>query len=376
MVTAQHAGHYAMTVPDPRRYGTHEAHGPLGRLVSLSANGNAAARGDLLGWLKDRLAQKDDATILGALSRVVSHAQYTTLWELLCAAAEHVGEEDESGGVALRLFAIPLVLVTAARARIKVPGTLSDVATLHGLFERHGAMGATRNFGLGNALCASDTLDGLEPSSVYAWRHNWSQEHRAFPPDAIDVHPGREQVHLRFFLGAGISPRDAPSFLETASNIGAWGVPVARELARQLAQPGLELLALPRPPLSLLRAPQSGRVAALETAFNLFVSNTVRNFRASVGDPSVVISAHTLQDGGAELRVSLSSTLDETLLEGFRWPLHPLDDIDWITETVMTLLRECRVHDIRQIEEVLCERLPSGKLFMRADDDVRAMARH
>ena len=364
-----------MAIPDPRRYGTGEPHAPLGTLIHRVTTGDAAARGELLGWVKDRLAQVDDAAVFGALAGAASQVEYERLWELVCIAVEDAGE-DQPGDVALRLFAIPLVLVTAARAGATIPGTLSDVAALHALFERRGAFGTARNIGLGNALCASDTLERLSPSTVYAWCQNWSQQRRDFPADALDVHPGREQVHLRFLMGAGVAPREAPSFRETASNIVAWGMPVARELVRQLAQPGLELLPLPRAPVALLRAPQAGRVAALDAAFNLFVSNTVRNFRASVGDPSVVISAHALQDGGAEVRVSLSAAFDDTLLEGFRWPLHPLDDIRSIEENMTSLLRECRVHDIVHIERVLSDRLPSGKLFLRKEDELCAAVRH
>ena len=128
---------------------------------------------------------------------------------------------------------------------------------------------------------------------------------------------------------------------------------------------GLDLLAMPRAPASLLKAAHAGRSAQLETAFNLFASNALRNFRSSVGDPAVVISAHQLDSGAGEVRVSLSSCLDDTVLEGFRWPLHPLDDLDRVERVVCELLQECRVSDFNIPEAVLPERLESGSLFVR-----------
>jgi hypothetical protein len=195
-------------------------------------------------------------------------------------------------------------------------------------------------------------------------------------PQDIAIRAGHEQVHLRFLVGAGITPQDAPSFLETAANIGAWGLPLTGALVRQLAQPALDLLALPRPPVSLLRAAYSGRCAELEAAFNLYASNAVRSFRSTVGDPAAAISAHRLETGGAEVRVSLSSPFDDTLLEGFRWPLHPLDDLDHIVSAAVELLGDCRVRDVRVPHVVLPEHLRSGRLFLRMNDIEQFAAKH
>ena len=71
------------------------------------------------------------------------------------------------------------------------------------------------------------------------------------------VRPG-EEAHLRFLLGAAIAPVAAPTVVETAAQIGAWGVHLARALGAQLAVAGVELLALPRPPLGVLRAAMRG----------------------------------------------------------------------------------------------------------------------
>jgi hypothetical protein len=268
-------------------------------------------------------------------------------------------------------------MVTATRSAAVVSGALPDIDEIRALLERHGAVGATRNFGLGNALCSAEALERWKPSDVYRWSADWSASAaREMVPQAIAAGPGREQVHLRFLVGAGITPQDAPSFLETAANIGAWGLPLTRVLVRQLAQPALDLLAMPRAPVSLLRAAHAGRCSELEVAFNLFVSNAVRDFRSTVGDPMVAVSAHRLEKGGTEVRVSLSSPFDDTLLEGFRWPLHPLDDLARIVGTVAELLRDCRVSDMNIVAAVLPERLESDRLFLRADEAVRFAAKH
>ena len=360
-------------LPDPRRYGAFAPNDRLGRLIARNAGGDADARRELLGWLGERLQQGRDAQISEALERIPDHDAYTKFWNLVCLAADH-GDIEEDAAVAVRLFAVPLILVAAARAAAVVSGTLGDIEAIRALFERHAAVGTTRNFGLSNALCSADALDRLTPGRVYRWSRDWSRVAHDFPPEAIEVQPGREQVYLRFLVGGGVTARDAPSFLETASHIGAWGMAVTRELMSQLSQPALDLLAMPRAPVTLLRAPHAGRCAQLEAAFDLFVSSTVRQFRSTVGDPAVAISAHRHENGGAEIRVSMSSSIDATLLDGFRWPLHPLDDIDAIVATTTSLLRDCRIQDLRLVDRLLPERLASGRLFMRVEDDIPAAA--
>lgn len=365
-------------LPDPRRYGQFEHDDPIGVLIDRYAHGDGAARGALLDWLKDCLAGERDEDLFHVMQRIPGEAAYRGFRDLLCLAAEVSDPDGDSASVAVRLFAIPVVLIAGARAAGVIPGVLEDIEALRALLERHGALGATRNFGLSNALCSAEALEGLKPSRVYHWSRHWSQQTaRELPPAEVRVLPGRERVHLRFLPGAAVASGGATSLLDTASQIGLWGLPLTRELVQQLAQPALELIAIPRPPVALLRAAHAGRCAELEVAFNLFVSNTVRYFRASVGDPAVVISAHRLEHGGAELRVSMSCLLDDTLLEGFRWPLHPLDDFFAIKGSIMAMLHDCRLHDVRIVEEVQPDRLVSGGPFLRAIDRVLpAAARH
>ena len=248
-----------------------------------------------------------------------------------------------------RVFALPLVIITGSRRPASLPGVVPDIAAVTALFEQHGALGPTRNFGLGNALCSLATIDAIKPGEIYAWTRDIGGARRALAPAAIAIEEPGEQVHLRFLVGAGIAPASEPSFVETASNIGTWGMPLTRALAAQLGQAGVEVLPLARPPCDLMRAGHAGRFAQLDAAFNLFVSNAVRRFRGATGDPVAVISAHD----DADIRVSLSSPFDDTLLEGFRWPLHPLDDIGRITDSITELLAACRVGNVRCAEKVL-----------------------
>jgi hypothetical protein len=250
---------------------------------------------------------------------------------------------------------------------------LPDISEIHALLEQHGALGATRNFGMSAALCPLEVLERFNPSSVFRWNHAYAG---AVPKDIsglpIAVAAGSEQAHLRFLVGAGITPAHLPSFPETAGNIGNWGVAFSRTVARQLAQSGLELLPLARPPAGLLRAAHSGRHAVIETAFHLFASHALRSCRMTAGEPVVVLSAHR-ESGDAEVRVSVSSVLDDALLEGFCWPLHPADDLEVIIAAVAGLMEASRVKDLRVVPEVVsgkyaldAPRFLSARVFDRA----------
>jgi hypothetical protein len=138
-----------------------------------------------------------------------------------------------------------------------------------------------------------------------------------------------------------------------------WGTPVLRVMLKQLATPDAQVLPMPRPPLGLYTAAQSGRRAALETAFNLFMSNAVRRFRLTLGDPAVTLSSHE----GGELRVTLWTSLDDSMVEGFRWPLHPADDFEDIERTMTSLILECRLGEADIRSGILPDRTPTGAVL-------------
>lgn len=310
--------------------------------------------------LRDALQAGDDSAIRAALG-----AQPPTfarrVMRALTAAFDDVGE-----GIGLRFFAIPLVIVAGARKPCSVQGALPEVHVLRGLLEQHGAVGVTRNFGLGNALVSAEALDALSPSALWRSAADPSQNAPldALKPEPIAVSGSREQVHLRFITGAGLTPMHLPSFLESASNIGTWGMAMTRELARQLAHPGLEILPMPRPPQPLLTAACAGRRAQLEAALSLFLGNALRKFRMAVGDPAAVLSAHKFNNGAGELRLSLSTPLDDSLFEGFSWPLQPQDEASEVSQLMQDALNECRVPSVTVLQQVLPDRLPGGSVFV------------
>ena len=182
---------------------------------------------------------------------------------------------------------------------------------------------------------------------------------REVAPAPIAVLRGVEEVHLRFLLGAAVAPAHAPGVVETGANIGVWGTPALNAMGAQLATPGVQVLAMPRPPAGLYTAASLGRRAAIEAAFNLFMSNTLRRFRLSVGDASVTLSSHE----GGEVRVKLWTPFDDAMTEGFRWPLHPADDLDEIARTIFDMVAECRLPEPHVVPTVLPDRGPTGAVL-------------
>lgn len=335
-----------MSLPDPRRYGN----GAQSELAQLAERGGAP----LATAVSHVLARNDDAKIAAAYAAVTSRAAYRNLWE---ATAVAVDAAPADAAVVARVFAMPWLLVCGARAGATLPVVLSDVSALAKVLEESGALGANRNLGFANALTDLETLEHIAPSTLRAWSAGAGL--RDFPPAPVVLTTGDETVHLRFLLGAAVAPPHAAGIADTATNVVAWGMKATAALSPQLAVPGIDVLPMPRPPMSVMRAAYAGRRAGLEAAFNLFVSNTLRRFRLKVGDPAVVLSAH---DGG-ELRVTLSSTLDEGMTEGYRWPLHPLDDVGEIAAVMEEFLRDCRVPDVTVFPDVLPDATDTGALL-------------
>ena len=266
---------------------------------------------------------------------------------------------EDSGGVLTRVFAIPVVFVAGGRPGVGVPGLVPDVAAISALLRQHGALGQTENFELAATLVTADALEALRPSVLYRWTRSIGEPEastRAFEGVDIVVDAVEEQAHLRFLVGAGIASAQGLSFVESASRIGAWGMPVTRALAAQLGQDGLSLLPLPRPPKSLAVAAPAGRFALEETRLHLFVSSVLRKLRASVGEPVAVLSVHA----GGEVRIGLSSPFDATVLHGFRWHLGAFDDLGEVAHSILSLLRDCRILDVRVVPGLQPDRDAAG----------------
>ncbi|MBL8541918.1 MAG: hypothetical protein JNK68_16365 [Betaproteobacteria bacterium] len=326
--------------PDPRSYGG-ATDDPL---VALAA-AERGARSGLTARLRELSRAGDDKAIAAAFAAAPSQKVRLDLLEALKAAIDDPGPE-EGDALLARVFALPLVFVVGGVPGAVLPGRVPDADVISGLLRANGALGQTENFGLSPALVTAEALDGVAPSVLFRWARSIGDanvEGRGLPGSEILVAGVDEQAHLRFLLGAGVAPAQAPSVVESASRIGAWGMPVTRALAHQLGQEGLSLLPLPRPPKSLLTAIPAGRFALEETRLNLFLSRVLRQLRASVGEPVAVLSVHA----GGEIRLGLSSVFDASVLHGFRWRLGVFDDLDEVAATILSLLRDCRILDVR-----------------------------
>ena len=79
-----------------------------------------------------------------------------------------------------------------------------------------------------------------------------------------------------------------------------------------------------------------------------------------------MISAHRCPDvpSGGEIRLSLSSAFDPRQAEGFRCPLFPSDSVDELVATLLELLRDCRVGDVRVLAGVHADRDPGTGLTL------------
>ncbi len=363
-------------LPEPRRFGGASVTDELALAAAETARAapleRPRRRAELSRSVARLLEQDREPRLLEALRQAPDAAAYRALTGALAEAIDAASGED---GIVARAFALPVVLVASAATEVTVAAVLPDMRPMQALFEHTGALGPTRNFGLSNALCALEALEALSPRSLM--RLARSLEPHALgsllPPAPITVQPGHEQTHLRFLLGVALTPAQSPGFTEVAAHIGPWGNACAKLLQEQLAAPGLQLAALPRPPRNLIDAPHAGRFSQLEIALNLFASNAVRRFRLAVGDPVATVSAHE----GGEIRVTLGSAFADDVLEGFRWPLHPADDLAAVERLILDLLADMRVTDVRVVGRLLPSQRDNGALLHpRIDEWERLAAAH
>ena len=339
------------TLPDPRAYTPFSSNPLVGAAQHVAKAGSALQQEKsaemLLRLLRDALEAGNDARIEQALAEATSPSVRETLTRALVTALEPADE----AALALRVFAIPLLIVTGGRGLAVVPGVVPDVGELQRLFEMHGALGQSKNFGLGNALTTAERLTAVKPGMLFRLTREQAWDGFRAPdlaPQDIEVDTGDERVHLRFLLGAALAAATAPGISETAANIGAWGLPFTQALARQLGQEGLSLLPIPRPATNLQRAVESGRFALREMEFQLFLSNALRRFRARVGDPDATVASYS--DGS--VRITLGSPFDASLACEYRWPLYPEDDLGAVGGSILGLLAQCRLETVQVAETV------------------------
>lgn len=359
---------------DPRRYPpAAAAPAPLARLYALTEDrlgaptGDAADRIDAqLGAALDAMLAGDGVALAQLFHRVPSAAVHRHLWRLL---AERERAVVADAALRMTLFAIPLVIVTAAdgkpAAPVTLPGVVDDIAGKVAILREHRALAGNENFALGNALVAADAL-ALEhlpallalralPSAVMPPPH--------LAPAPITVSSATESVHLRFLVGTALAAPTADPLRD--ATVGKWGIPFAAAMARDIGAPGVSVLALPRAPQGLVSALWQGRAAQREVGAQLFASNAIRRLRAGVGEPQAVLSVHGPFDGGGgEVRLSLSSPFDPREAEGFRCPLLPQDRVDDVVKMLTDLLRDCRVDSIREMPGLHADRDPGTGLTL------------
>jgi len=320
---------------------------------------------ELRSLLAARLAA-DGPELAAILAGAPSVAVTRHLWRALDAGWREAAA-PAGAGLAVTVFALPLVIVTgleSAEGDGLLPGVLADPAGIAAILADSGALAGNRTFALANALVAADALDIARLPEFFAWQRlpdalapGAAPPVRALAPAPCAFHAAREAVYLRFLVGTAIAKPGADLLADTA--VGKWGVPFCRELGRQLGAGRVPVLALARAPQRLLPAVAQGRAAQREVSAQIFASNAIRKFRASVGEPAAVVSAHRAPDapGGGELRLSLSSPFEPRGAEGFRCPLYPLDRVGDVASMLVDLLRDCRVTDIRVLAGVHADRV-------------------
>lgn len=314
-------------------------------LSDVGTSGDTArVRALVASTVRKRLTQGDSASVTSAL-RAVRPGRIAQ--EFITALDDAINGSDESGEFWLiaRVFLMPLLFVTAGNAPASVSGIVPDAGDLQRLLKESGALGPIENFGLGSALGSHVSASNVDPERLYQSSRALSEGNAALDllhPEDIEVTSAGEQVHLRYLTGAAVSASNAPTFLETAGTVGRWGMRVSQALTRQLAEPGLQLLVLPRAPMRWYAALTEGGFALEELRFNLFLSTALRELRASTGEPEVMISAPP----GDLIHIEIASQFDDMQRYSHAWHLARTDTVERVEESIVGLLRDCRAERV------------------------------
>ncbi|MFN0317490.1 MAG: hypothetical protein ACKVQA_20900, partial [Burkholderiales bacterium] len=270
--------------PDPRRF---------------SLSGTQSLPETLRPFVDAGLSQSNRGACLAAIERLLDRRADEEVRSLLAwrgtpalarAFRECVQEAiDGPVDAALRtqIFAIPVVVVAGVQAPAEVAMVLRDVDAVQEIFRATGCLGPSAHFAVHPGLCTAQVLEALSPSDLYMRSRLRNEVHLPMdlPVAPLSIPVPGQSVHLRFLAGTTVVARGAPSFCETAGETGRWGAAFTQEIAGQLRQPGITLLPLARAPQGLYRALTSGRFCREEMAFQLAVSDSLREFRSKVGDP-------------------------------------------------------------------------------------------
>jgi hypothetical protein len=355
------------SLPDPRPASSLPADHPLASVVAMLCDP---------AWAGDRvrghagaaravarlLLRGEDEAVTSALAGVPPGAPSRALAAAVDAAINGVVGEDIDAPLLARVFLLPVLLVTAGRAPVTVRGVVPEMAAITRLMKNAGALGPVESFGLSNALADLQAAADIAPGRLFRTVRSLGEAAGAdlLPPGDLQVDSAEECVHLRFLAGASVTPAAMPTFLETAGQVGRWGMAVSQELARQLGEEGLSLLALPRAPRPWYAALAEGAFHAGELRFNLFASAAIRRLRGEHGEPWAEVSAR--EDGS--VRVDLFSPLEPEARHAHAWPLARTDDVATVEASIRDLLADCRIATVDVRPEVLpAEPLPAPGAF-------------
>ena len=377
-----------MSEDDPRTFPeAAEATAESARLHALAAASQAALSREsetldreIVDTLATLLSPGEGERLATVFATAPSVAIHRHLWRLLVQCERGMAAD---GALRVTVFALPLVIVAGiedhGRSRETLAGVLENSDTLADILREHGALAGNRSFALARSLVAAHAIDLARLPDLLAWQAlpDVPTFARIVEPAPIELSAGPATVHLRFLLGGALGAPGAELLRDT--EVGKWGIPFTQALGRAIAIPGVSVLALPRAPQSLLQAVRSGRAAQREVGAHIFASNAIRKLRASVGEPTAVISAHRVAGapGEGELRLSLSSLFDPREAEGFRCPLFPLDRVGDVVAMLVDLMGECRVADVRIVPGVHGDRHPAtGLPLLFKGDDVPSAVTH
>ncbi|MEO5699698.1 MAG: hypothetical protein ABIS17_11740 [Casimicrobiaceae bacterium] len=373
-------------VPDPRVFPSPSAATPAAQWYALAAAtlssqtpGAADAEEAALRAAMATALRNSPVGVAEAIDQAPSPSIGRQIWRTVAFLWDQDAPAPDQGELRVTAFALPLVIVagrTAGDDIVQLPGVLSGSAParIAAILRDGNALGGNESLAVSPVLVSAAAV-GIEqfaawralrglPSGIAA-----QDAHPLFHPAPLPVSAGPESVHLRFLVGTALAAvgRD----LLAGSRVGRWGAALTAALVEELAAPGTSVLALPRVPGHPLPAAQDGAAAQREVGAQLFATHAIRKLRASVGEPTAVISSHRAADarGGGELRLSLSSPFAPRDAEGFRCPLLTTEPVSTPLRMLTELLRDCRVTDVRLLASVHADRVPGTgmPLFFKAD---------
>jgi hypothetical protein len=322
--------------------------------ATTAASEADALRAELCAAMSQQLCGGDGAALATLFAGAPSVDVARALWRALDAAWRDVTSGQD--GIAITLFAIPIVVIAASSETSEgtLPGVLADTTRLDALSREHGALRGNASAALANALVTPDSIDVASLPRLLTWHRIDGRDDalRTLAPAPLAYVAGRESVHARLAVGSAVA---APGVdLLDRSPAPTWAMAFTRELNSQLATRQASVLALPASPARPLQAAREAKLKQRDVAAQVFASNALRRLRGRSGEPAAVLSAHRAADapGGGELRLSLSSPLDEQDAEGFRCALDPLERAADAARALVALLRDCRVADVQLVAGV------------------------